>query len=103
MFVCLGHVEDDPGEERPGPRAWHFEVPSGPRRHEPFRFPQGGTGTCGRAANDAGVAGAHKTHEARPAQEEPCTGNTRTAGFAMIVQDASLVIELLTNGALADS
>ena len=77
MLVCLGHVEDDPGEERPGTRAWHSEVASGSRRHESFR--------------------------AHPGQEEPCASNTPTARLTMIVLDASVVVELLTNGILADS
>jgi len=29
MFVCLGHVEDDPGEGRPGTRAQDPEVAGG--------------------------------------------------------------------------
>src|SRR5712692_7496555 len=103
MIVCLGHVEDDPGEGRPGTCTWHSEVASSSRRHEPFRFPQEGNGTCGRATHDAGVVGARTTGEAHPGQEEPCASNTRTARLTMMVLDASVVVELLTNGALADS
>src|ERR1035441_4711042 len=103
MLVCLKHVEDDPGAGRPGTRAWDTEVASGSRRHEPFRFPQKGIGTRGGTADDAGVVGPRTTGEGHPDQEEPCASNTRTARLAMIVLDASVVVELLTNGALADS
>src|ERR1019366_1350243 len=103
MFVCLGHVEDDPGEGRPGTGAWHAEGASGSSRHEPFRFPQEGTGARRGAADDGGVVAEHPTGEAHPGQEERCASNTRTARLTMIVLDASVVVELLTNGALADS
>src|ERR1017187_1247250 len=91
MFVCLKHVEDDPGEERSGTRPWDSEVARGSRRHEPFRFPQEGISACGGAAHDAGVVGARATSPAHPGQTEPRPGNTRAAGFAMIVLDASVV------------
>src|ERR1039457_552383 len=103
MFVCLEHVQDDPGERRPRTPAWHSEGARGPRGHDSFRLPQEGIGACGGAPNDPGVAGAHPTGKAHPGQEEPRASNPRTARLTMIVLDASVVVELLTNGALADS
>lgn len=90
MFICLKHVEDDPGEGGPGRRASHSKGASGPRRHEPFRFPQKGVGACSGAADDAGVAGTYPAGEAHPIQAQRGTRDTKAARFAMIVLDPVL-------------
>jgi predicted nucleic acid-binding protein len=49
------------------------------------------------------MARSHATDEANPNGAERLAGDTRIAGFAVIVLDASVVVELLTNGARAES
>jgi hypothetical protein len=49
------------------------------------------------------MAGAHLRSRAGPGQEERRANYTRTAGFSMIVLDASVVVELVTTRPLADS
>src|SRR5262245_8351043 len=100
MFVCSGHVHDDPGERCAGTRAWHPEIPGGARRHEPFRFHKEGVGACGGASDDAGMVGSYPASQADSSQDKPCTADPRAARRAMIVLDASVIIELLTNGAM---
>jgi len=48
------------------------------------------------------VVGAHPTGKAHPDETERCASDTRVARNAVIVLDASVVVELLTNGPLAD-
>ena len=55
-----------------------------------------------KAPDHAGVAGADKTSEAHLDQAHCCPSGARIARFTMIVLDASVVVELLTNGPLSD-
>jgi predicted nucleic acid-binding protein len=49
------------------------------------------------------VVGPYTTSQAHPWSAELFAGDKGTAGLTVIVLDASVVVELLTNGALADS
>jgi hypothetical protein len=55
------------------------------------------------AANDAAVVGGHAAGEADFIQAYCRAGEPPAARRAMIVLDASVVVEPLTNGALAES
>jgi len=78
------------------------EISGSARRHEPFRLHQEGVGACSRATDDAGMAGIHARSEADPGQVICRADNTRVARPAMIVLDASVVVELVSNGSMAD-
>lgn len=49
------------------------------------------------------MAGAHAAGETHFVETQSRASDTRIAGFKVIVMDASVVVELLTNGRLADS
>jgi predicted nucleic acid-binding protein len=49
------------------------------------------------------VVGAYAAIETNLVEIQSCASSTRFTGFTVIVLDASIVVELLTNGRLADS
>src|SRR5437868_83651 len=103
IFACLGHVQDDTGETRSRPGAQHLKSSRSSRGHEPLQFHQEGVGASRGTADYAGVVGEHATSEANPGQAQCRASSPRDARFTMIVLDASVVVELLTNGGLAES
>jgi predicted nucleic acid-binding protein len=49
------------------------------------------------------VVGDHRASETDPGETQSCSGDTQITGCTVIVLDASVVVELLTNGTLAES
>src|SRR5471030_2094224 len=100
MFVCWKHVKDDSGTGCSGPGAQHSKGSCRPGGHEPIRFHQEGIGAYGGAPDHAGVVGTDAANQADPGKTERRASRARIAGCTMIVLDASVVVELLTKGAL---
>src|SRR5439155_9702842 len=75
----------------------------GSRGHEPLRLHKERTAAGRGTPDDAGMVRAHPTSEADSRPIERRENSARIARFPMIVLDASVVVELLTNGALAES
>src|SRR5207248_455256 len=89
------HDKDDPDPARSGRRSSPTAVARGARRHVAVRLPAPRARSRGRAADSGRAAGAPRVGRTREAPCSPERRRSRRASLAVIVADASVILELL--------